>query len=275
MVKKTFLKPVNIEALRGIKHYFAAITPEIAESLLADERRAANRSIRKAHVDEYVRAIEKGLWDEYNGVPIILDENGCLLDGQHRCAAIVATGVTVICLVVEGVKKESIHTVDICQIRSAENCIALMGYDVAKNVAAIAKAKLMYDNGRKCGDDSGSNNKVSKPEIVEEVINNVEFYNNIAEIAVEINEKSDKAFTIAEIGGIFAYLITIGHSYETVSMFFDLMCAGEYGTPYRSALIKLAKLKHKGSNRAQVWITIWNTYLLNRRNMMKGCIWFR
>jgi hypothetical protein len=275
MQEKTFLKKVNVKALSGIKHYFAVITPQIAEMLLSDPRRAANRSIRRAHIDEYVRAIKNGMWDQFNGMPIILDDNGCLLDGQHRCAAVIATGEPIITLVVEGVKKESIHTVDIPQIRSAENCISLMGVNVVKNVAAIAKAKLMYDNGRKCGDDSGSNNKVSKPEIVDEVVKNVEFYNYIAKVAAEINEKSGKAFTIGEIGGIYAYLVSIGHTYETVNTFFDLMCAGEYGTPYRCALLKLAKLKHKGSNRAQVWITIWNTYLLNKNTMMRGCVWFR
>lgn len=271
----TFLKPVNIKGLKNIKFYYAEITPEVAERLLTDPDRPANRNIRKAHVDEYARAIEGGYWDEFNGVPIILDENGCLVDGQTRCAAVIMTGKTILSLVVEGVDKDSIQTVDIPQIRSPKNILSILGVKTEKNVESIAKAKLMYENGRKCGDDSGSNNKVSKPEIVNEVIKNIEFYNYIATIAKNINEKSDKAFTITEIGGIFAYLVSIGHSYETVNAFFDLMCTGEYGTPYRTALMRLAKLKHKGSNRAQVWITIWNTYLLNRSTIMKGCIWFR
>ena len=61
---------------------FRKITPHMAEQLLsvnADEQ----RNINKRRVDQYATDMAKGLW-KANGEPIIIDERGRLIDGQHR-----------------------------------------------------------------------------------------------------------------------------------------------------------------------------------------------
>ena len=89
---------------------FREITPHVAEQLLsvnADEQ----RNVNKRRVDQYATDMAKGLW-KANGEPIIIDERGRLIDGQHRLRAVVASGVTIEALVVSGVSKDSYKTLD-------------------------------------------------------------------------------------------------------------------------------------------------------------------
>lgn len=61
------------------------ITPEIARELLANPA-DKNRPLKKSVVRKYARRIRAGLW-RLTGEPILLNEKGALLDGQHRLSA--------------------------------------------------------------------------------------------------------------------------------------------------------------------------------------------
>lgn len=66
------------------------VTPEDARRLL-DNPADKNRPL-KIHVAlKYARRIKAGLW-KLSGEPIILDKKGAMLDGQHRCHAIIEAG---------------------------------------------------------------------------------------------------------------------------------------------------------------------------------------
>lgn len=74
------------------------VTPEMADKLLAlnDEK---NRKLSPVTVKKYAEDISAGRWGKTNTNPIgvRVDENGkiiSLLDGQHRLAAVVQSGVT-------------------------------------------------------------------------------------------------------------------------------------------------------------------------------------
>lgn len=71
-----------------IKAYVINITPVLAEKMLQNNDH--NRKIRDTGVKKYMRDIATGNWKQ-NGVSIVFDENGTLLDGQHRLTACVKT----------------------------------------------------------------------------------------------------------------------------------------------------------------------------------------
>lgn len=73
------------------------VTPEMADELLAlnDEK---NRRLSRHTVEKYAEDMSSGRWGRTNTNPIgvMVDDNGrivSLLDGQHRLAAVVMSGV--------------------------------------------------------------------------------------------------------------------------------------------------------------------------------------
>ena len=92
-----------------MKSVLMRITPEQAERWLAS--RPANRTIRPTVVARYASDMEEGRWcTTHQGIAI--DANGKLIDGQHRLAAIVRSGMTIEMLVTFDVPDESVLSID-------------------------------------------------------------------------------------------------------------------------------------------------------------------
>jgi len=70
------------------------LTPERARALLDDPRRPSNRLVSPQRVARYTQAILAGQW-ALTGDPIKLDGDGLLIDGQHRCAAVIAANLPI------------------------------------------------------------------------------------------------------------------------------------------------------------------------------------
>ncbi len=116
------------------------ITPEQAAALL--ESRPANRKIRQSRVQALARLIEDGRW-QINGQPIILNERGELLDGQHRLSAIVAANTPVICAVAYGLPDSAMQTIDTGNSRSGADVLRMERGVGNPNVVAATLA-LIY-----------------------------------------------------------------------------------------------------------------------------------
>lgn len=101
------------------------ITPAQAERYL--ERNEHNRSLRVRHVEKLASDIQEGRW-HLNGSSIVFNGDGTLLDGQHRLAAIVQAGVPVDMLIVRGVSKAAMATIDANISRKASDVASLRGY---------------------------------------------------------------------------------------------------------------------------------------------------
>ena len=71
------------------------VTPEMAAAWLAKNPNRRPLDIYRA--EEYARKMRAGEWTERDRRerPLIVAEDGTLLNGQHRLAAIVQTGLTV------------------------------------------------------------------------------------------------------------------------------------------------------------------------------------
>lgn len=79
-------------ATRADDVYYVEITPELAKKWF--QRNYFNRNLRKDVVREYARCMKKGLWGESDSC-ITLSKHGMLLNGQHRLAAVITSGVTI------------------------------------------------------------------------------------------------------------------------------------------------------------------------------------
>src|SRR3954469_22575211 len=85
------------------------ITPEKAAKWLAHN--PANRNLADARFGAFAAAVLRNEW-RLHGESIKFDLNGDLLDGQHRLAAVVKSGVTIQSVVVRGVPRDDQKTID-------------------------------------------------------------------------------------------------------------------------------------------------------------------
>lgn len=123
------------------------ITPSWAAEIL-QTRNPHNRNISPRVVDKFVRDINANGWVlTHQG--IAFDENGDLIDGQHRLEAIRRAGKSVKMIVttglpaqfqLNGTKASTFEVIDCGRNRSVGQMLALRGWKNANNVGAVVRA---------------------------------------------------------------------------------------------------------------------------------------
>lgn len=122
------------------------LTPELAKYYLAHNCEE-NRSAKKSNYLQIADDIRNGRWNpEISEIqdPIIISTEGELLNGQHRCLAVIETGMSVSTMVKEGVNKDVYFYLDNGMKRTPGDYIKL---PEAKSLASIAKAMCAIEDG--------------------------------------------------------------------------------------------------------------------------------
>lgn len=119
------------------------ITPEMADAWLT-RFNTKNRTLRQHRVDRYASDVRTGNWKE-TGQPIVLDEDGILLTGQHTLHAVIAAGVPIVTLVVVGVDRECRYFVDLGLAKVLADFLMEDDVPCSNNVAAALSFKARYD----------------------------------------------------------------------------------------------------------------------------------
>jgi hypothetical protein len=109
-----------------------------------------NRKVTKATVKKYADQMVNKRWWE-NGQPIIINGKK-LLNGAHRCHAIVISGVTLPFVVVEGVDPKANRTMDIGKPRTLDQMLELEGKQAPKQLAEALTWLIGYVKGARLGD---------------------------------------------------------------------------------------------------------------------------
>lgn len=117
------------------------VTPSIAVAYL--ERNTSNRNMSHNRVTAMAEAMKRGEW-VFNGDSIRFSDDGVLLDGQHRLAAIVKSGTAQNLLVIRGLPKSVFSTIDTGSARTAAEVIGLAGVKNQNVAAAGAKLYLLW-----------------------------------------------------------------------------------------------------------------------------------
>jgi hypothetical protein len=111
------------------------VTPEMAKGFLA--RSHKNRVPAPRRVQAYSRAMARGEWRLTNQ-GIGLDVANRLIDGGHRCEAIIDSGVPALVLVVRGLPPETQSVVDFNRTRSASDHSVMNDVDKGKAWHGVA-----------------------------------------------------------------------------------------------------------------------------------------
>lgn len=137
------------------------ITPDIAEEFLGKNN--DNRKMRKLVVQTYAKDMSEGRW-EFTHQGIAFDCNGNLIDGQHRLAAIIESGMPQNMIVTRNV----VSRVNIDN-HIKRNLNDITGYSTMK----LAMTRIMLDRLEGNGMIKASNSEVI--EYVEKHLENLDF----------------------------------------------------------------------------------------------------
>lgn len=129
----------------AMKFEFVLVAPKMAAAWLAKQNTGGddqNRNIRKDKVATFARAMAQGLWRTTHQA-ISFDENGNLLDGQHRLTAIVESGVSIWMIVVYGQPRANMAVIDRGVSRKTTDTLKIIyGMDHAKTRATVGRLVL-------------------------------------------------------------------------------------------------------------------------------------
>lgn len=128
-----------------MKAELKTITPEWASEILA-EKNAGNRPMNRIHVETLAKEMRRGKW-KVNGDTICLNGDR-LIDGQHRLAAVVMSGMPIQSFVVEGLPSDVFDTIDVGKRRSAGDTLGVLGEKNTRCLAAVLALVDKYVTGR-------------------------------------------------------------------------------------------------------------------------------
>lgn len=115
------------------------VTPAIASEWLS--KNSKNRNIRRRAVQRLARDMREGAW-VYTGEAIKFAKDGSLLDGQHRLAAVIESGMDIEMEVLRGLDQEAQDYMDTGIKRGAHDVLAIKGYRYTSVIAAASRIAL-------------------------------------------------------------------------------------------------------------------------------------
>jgi len=156
------------------------ITPGVA-ALLFLEHNPHNRDFDPGWALELARRQRAGIWRKNNEPPGFY-KDGALADAQHRLAATALSGVTWTTVIVFGMDRDAITTVDAGRRRDAASALKMDGVQEAKLKQQIIKATASYLLKR--GDEQAA----LRSEV--EIADAVHAHQGVLDLAINIAETS-------------------------------------------------------------------------------------
>ena len=121
------------------------INPAMAKLML--QANTHNRPLSDKAMTDYSRDMAAGNWVS-NGETIKIAEDGFVIDGQHRLAAVVKSGATLYdVIVVEGLPAHAQDTVDIGRRRTVSDIFSLAGETNSGVLAAVTRKTWLWERG--------------------------------------------------------------------------------------------------------------------------------
>lgn len=198
------------------------ITPVMANALLNGMRR--NRQCRLMRVEQIATAMRTGSYNGLNGETVVIDEDGCLIDGQHRMKAIIAANMPVKMLVARGVSAAAQDTIDQGLARTSGDVLGMHGHTAGHVLAAAARWLWIYENDWPGGLRSRGAAKVTTPLVLKIVKQHPQLEIAVSDVCGKYN-KAARLMTVSIAA--FTRLATDGVSSHDSDEFFDVLNSGE------------------------------------------------
>lgn len=125
------------------------VTPLIAAQWLATNTEH-QRSVTKSHSSFLEKEMKGNNWF-LTGETFIFDWNGMLIEGQHRCHAVINSGATIESWVIRGIDPAAFAYINRGKIRTTGNIAQIAGIKDANTVMSFANAVWKYRRAIKTG----------------------------------------------------------------------------------------------------------------------------
>lgn len=249
------------------------ITPQKADWYLKFNKR--NRPVSRAHVLWLAKEMKEGKW-VLNGEPIKFDNEGNLMDGQHRLLAVIESDTSVPFLVVRGIPKSFFWTLDTGKNRSNSDVFNLNGISNAACVSSVTLRYMLLRDGLVALGRNGNpskKHKFTKSDILDCYWVHPDVFQEAARVGARIVGREIPVLTKVEVGGLYAYLtLEKGHDTATVLQFLKELCSGITDTlAIRQVYLKIGRLKQRnlklsGSETNNLIAKAWNRFLKGKKN---------
>jgi len=216
------------------------LTPEMAQGLLdfSKENEFKNRNTHNARIELLANEIKNGNWRDSNDA-ICVDESGVLINGYHRCKAVVMADMPIWITMKRGMSRETFHSMDTGKKRSVSDVLQTRYVKHSTTVARACRIIYLYEKvGIQCfattADPLVSNNDVLRKYDENPLIVNSCDYIYKKSRLVRLMPPGFLAFT--------HYILTAKHPQETVENFFEGVNSGdnlENNNPIKLLRIKL------------------------------------
>lgn len=259
------------------------ITPEKAREYfntsIGEGRNA--RPVSKTYIQSYADTMRKGRW-MLNGVPIIFDNEGHLIDGCHRMLAVERAGIAVPFEVRRGVSPDAFTTYDCGRHRTLGQLLAMQGTKNYNLIASIVVVnERLIKNGRLYENNNG---KMSDGEFVVKQ-SNYDKYDNFkrdpegfSEAALIASKPARSVMPQSWMCGMYYYLThTGGYDREFVKEFFlqatSIETAKNQSIEVLRRRLYAERMKNRKLDAAFMFAIIakaWNAYAVGRTlNVLK------
>jgi hypothetical protein len=128
----------------GISHEIRDVSPDCAALILS--RNPAREEVTRQSYKAYAEAMSANAWI-YNAQPILFDTEGKLLDGRKRLMASVLTGQSFRTLVVNGINRDTVHTIDQHRRRSYAGVLEARGIAHAGSLIRTMSKLIRIERG--------------------------------------------------------------------------------------------------------------------------------
>ena len=245
------------------------ITPAKAQQYLATSQ--GNRPKSLVTIHSYADTMKKGKW-LLNGMCIIFDNEGHLIDGHTRLQAVIEANVPVRFDVCRGASPDAFTTYDNGRHRTVGQLLAMQDVKHYNMVGAIVSAnEQLKKNGRLVSNNRGIRDngiKRTNAEMYETYRQDAEGYNAVAVIIVRLLNRC-RILNGSWAGGLYYYLThTGGYTEEEVLPFFEaLFSLDTSDIPVADLLrksITKAAISGQKLNAETLWVFIvkaWNSYV--------------
>lgn len=244
------------------------ITPAKAQQYL--QTSIGNRPISKSYVKSYADTMKKGKW-LLNGVCIVFDQNGHLIDGHHRLLAVIEAGIPVRFDVSRGAPEGAFTTFDNGRHRTVGQLLAmqnvknynLVGSIVLANETLVRTGRLNSNNAR-----SVTNKKRTNEDNYEAYRRDPDGFNSAAQFMVKLQGRC-RIIASSWAGGLYYYLThTGGYTEDETQPFFEAIFSLDTSDipvcdMLRKAITK-AKISGKSLDPEFLWaflVKAWNHYI--------------
>jgi hypothetical protein len=133
-----------MDDLSSITSRVETITPDVAALML--ERVVSTGRIDQPTLAAFARDMRVGRW-LLNGAPIVLSQDGQVLDGRARLRACVSAGSSFETLIVQGVSIDTFETIDSVRKRTLADVLAMRHEIHGRALASALRIIWTYDSG--------------------------------------------------------------------------------------------------------------------------------